>query len=369
MQKNYISKSALMHACLAHLSSEIQTIDYIIQVIPGSTAPYNAPTLRLPTEILLLIREWLFPLVTAHLVQKSTTALEAYEHSLRNLLCPDCIVYNLDIYGPNIWQWEQFHGACACLETTSESLQPTSVDGITGFGRQSQHHTPMAMATMPNPKQFTNAQHWLETYLSREAAALFKVKTRGNHSQIPAAVDRVTAAVDIWGTVAQVLREYNCEFIREHEDSPGASTFSAAAATATGLFRTDVTTHSRRDFVRIIPLPEILLGAGLPDSDSVLLLPPATCNWRSQAILRKAIRDLCLDCVEPFGTHNRDPSSFKRLLWRSSPSNFHDKDHVQMVFGVIASLAAACLSLPITCTTIAVSIFYFYSRPRSFRIF
>lgn len=362
-----------MHACLAHLSSEIQTIDYVIQAIPGS-APYNAPTL--PTEILLLIREWLFPLVTAHLVQKSTTALEAYEHSLRNLLCPDCIVYNLDIYGPNIWQWEQFHGACACLETSESPPPPppTSVD--VGFGR---HHPPkgltMVTVATPNPKQFTNAQHWLETYLSREAAALL-VKARGNYSPVDrvtfghAAVitannfdDQAVVTVDIWETVAQVLREYNCEFIREHEDSgSAASAFSAAAAAADSLFRTDVTQSSRRDFGRIIPLTVPEIGAGLPDLE-------VRCNWRSQAILRKAIRDLCLDCIEPFGTHNRDPSSFKRLLWRSSPSNFHDKDHVQMFFGVIASLAAGCLSLPITCTTIAVSIFYFYSRPRSFRIF
>lgn len=345
-----IAKSTLMHACLAHLSPQIQTMDSIIRASPRISAPH---TVALPTEILLLIREWLFPLIKSQLVQQSTVALEAYEHSLRNLLCPDCIVYNLDIYGPNVWQWEHFRGPCSCLET----LNPPR----TGLGQ-----SPSPTHRTHNPKPFRDAQHWLEAHLSKEAAALGFVRSRGHQKPTTAAAhfDLETAASNngtgfefIWDVVAFVLREYNCEFIRETEDEP---------TTAATRFCTVDMTLSRCDTVQIIPLCHTIIMAidtEIPDLATMAKI------WRVEGILGRAVRDLCLESVEPFGVHQRDPSSFKRLLWRSNPPILHDQDHIQVLFGIIASLVAGCVSFPVTCTTIAVSVFCFYSRPKSLRLF
>ena len=351
----YTSKSTLMHACLAHLSPQIRTMDSIIRASPRISAPH---TVALPTEILLLIREWLFPLIKTQLVQQSTVALEAYEHSLRNLLCPDCIVYNLDIYGPNVWQWEHFRGPCSCLET----LNPPR----TGL---EQPPTPIALTrrTHNNPKPFRDAQHWLGTHLSKEAAALGVqfVRSRGDQKQSTAAAhfDLETAASNngttasfefIWDVVAFVLREYNCEFIRETEDE---------LTTAATRFCTVNMTLSRCDTVQIIPSIIMPIDTEVPD------LATRAKIWRIEGILDRVVRDLCLESVEPFGAHQRDPSSFKRLLWRSNPPILHDQDHIQVLFGIIASLVAGCVSFPVTCTTIAFSVFCFYSRPKSFRLF
>ncbi|KAJ3753949.1 hypothetical protein EV360DRAFT_52564, partial [Lentinula raphanica] len=94
-----------MHVSLACSSIEIRTVDAIINSQTACT---------LPLEILLLIRAYLLIEVTNHLIIRSASALQRYERSLRYLLCPDCIAYNQDVYGNDVWGWEQFSGACAC---------------------------------------------------------------------------------------------------------------------------------------------------------------------------------------------------------------------------------------------------------------
>jgi len=319
------SKSALMHASLAFLSPEIQTMDSIIR-----TSPILMPIL--PTEILLLVRESLFPLIMTQLVQKSTAALEAYEHSLRNLLCPDCIVYNLDIYGPNIWHWEQFHGPCACLQV--ESL-PSSI-----------RSSPQLPSTStPNPKQFKDAQHWLEEHLSRDATVKLLIKSHELHPTQSLATSTISPGAGettIWDVISFVLQEYGCEFVRVEPEEP-----------ASKFIRHADRTHFRVcDVVQIVPVNKISAESRIAQGRS----------WH-------AVQELCLDSIEPFGAHSRDPSSFKRLLWYPNSRTVQGQDHVQVIFGVVASMVAGCLFLPITCTTIAISIFYFYSRPRSCKIF
>lgn len=313
-----------MHASLAFLSPEIQTMDSIIRTSPILISTWHTPAL--PTEILLLIRESLFPLIMAQLVQKSTAALEAYEHSLRNLLCPDCIVYNLDIYGPNIWHWEQFHGPCACLQVESP---PPNIRA-----------SPQLPSTStPNPKQFKDAQHWLEEHLSRDPTVKLLIKSHLATSPIsPGAYCETT----IWDVISFVLQEYSCEFVRVEPEERASKVARDA----------DRTQFRVCDVVQIIPVNKI--SAEIPDSE----IPQGrSCH---------AVQELCLDSIEPFGAHSRDPSSFKRLLWCPTVQG---QDHIQVIFGVVASMVAGCLFLPITCTTVAISVFYFYSRPRSCKIF
>lgn len=347
------SKATLMHACLAHLSPEVDTLDEIIHNAPTKSTPSQV---ILPTEILLLIRELLFPMITAHLIQQSTDALNAYEDSLCSLLCQDCIAYNLDIYGPNIWQWEQFTGPCACVEIESPPghRQSTTI-GLTL--RQGQRHTKTTShdTASPSPKQFTNAQHWLEAHLSRQA--VLRVERRGR--AFPSESDSQTApsAADaIWVAVALVLREYNCEAVREPDEKQSILTNSARG---TSQYKTDV--------VQVIPVTS-------SNSDHTSLpLDLADSDWRARAILRRATRDLCLESKDPFGAHLRDASSFDARqcqlhpITSKAPTNHHQ--HLfQALLGIIGSLAAACLSLPITFATLALTIVCFYSRPRSFRI-
>ncbi|KAF9531868.1 hypothetical protein CPB83DRAFT_847948 [Crepidotus variabilis] len=329
------SKSTLMHACLASVSPEILTLDSIIRATPRVSLPHKV---ALPTEILLLIREWLFPDITRILIQHSTAALEAYEHSLRNLLCPDCIAYNLDIFGPNIWHWEHFNGPCACLE----------VDNISCVGHGPHNPQNLKAATslppMPNPNEYMNAQEWLESHLSREAVSRLK-------SQSPR-IPRMTPTLQfpqIWELVSLILEEFGCHFLPDPEDPGEGKPIPAGPESHP---------PRRHDLVQVIS-----------STTTSTLSTGSECYVRDPTLLHRAARDLCLEWTEPFGIHDRDTSSFKGQLWRPNRGEAHqDREQVQLLFSVLAAGAAACLSLPITFTTVAITIVCFYSKPRSFRI-
>jgi hypothetical protein len=323
------SKSTLMHASLAHISQELQTVDSII---------HSASNASLPTEILIIIRSWLFPIITAQLLAQSANALLAYEKSLRNLLCPDCVAYNLDIYGPDIWHWEQFSGACACLEIVEPGRQ--------GHTQSHSKHTEPSLG-MLNPKQFYDSLQWLEHHLSNETAKR-TIKYRGYH----ASPDSVSLT-NIWDIVDDVLREFSCEI---NHESDGYNRIERGQL------------KNKRDIVQIIPLQH----DGL-DSEK---FTETDANWRAYILLRRASRDLCLFLEYPqyFDASRSVASPFTRHRTNSSdtyiiPSFYHHpKDLVSEVFCFITSFAAALLSLPITFATLTLTILCFYSRPQSFRI-
>ena len=322
------SRSTLMHASLAHISQELQTMDFIIR---------SASSASLPPEILIIIRSWLFPIITTQLLAQSASALLAYEKSLRNLLCPDCVAYNFDIYGPDIWQWEQFSGACACLEIVEPGRQgPTQ--------SHSKHTKQPNLGSMLNPKQFYDSFQWLEHHLSNETT-LRTIKYRGYRRSAPP--DSVSLT-NIWDIVDDVLREFNCEINHESD---------AYNRIEGGQFR------NKRDIVQIIPLRHYGLD---PEK-----ITETDANWRAYILLRCASRDLGLLLEYP---QYFDASPFTRRWTNSSDAYIpfiyhHPKDLVSKVFCFITSFATAFLSLPITFATLTLTILCFYSKPQSFRIF
>ena len=332
------SRSTLMHASLAHISQELQTMDFIIQ---------SASNASLPTEILIIIRSWLFPIITAQLLAQSATALLTYEKSLRNLLCPDCVAYNLDIYGPDIWHWEQFSGACACLEIVEPGRQGQAQS-------HSRKHTKPDLG-MLNPKQFNDSFEWLEHHLSNESA-LHTIK-RGYHRS--ASPDSVSMT-NIWDAVNEVLREFNCEINHTH-DSDACNRIDRGQS------------KNKRDIVQIIPLQH-------DELDSEKTAETETdANWRAYILLRRASRDLglLLEYPQYFDASRSIASpSTAACRWTNSESSntfipsfyHHPRDLLSEVFCFITSFAAAFLSLPITFATLTLTILCFYSKPQSFRI-
>ena len=345
------SKSTLMHACLAYMSPELSAIDCIIRN-PYTKSNPSPRQVTLPTEILLLIRGWLLPTITAQLIKQSTTALAVYEQSLRDLLCADCIAYNVDIYGQDIWQWEQFSGACSCNPGPENHMPFRNTNRMTW--RNSIHNSRMGRGiTSLDPQKFTDAEHWLESYLY-QAATLFEAKRRGlRHEWSVASGTRAGPPIDIWDVVHAALREFDCEVTgefdkRKHTRNP----------VGRGQF------HFNRNLVQVIP--SHLRDEAHPSSDTL---------WRAEANLRRAGVDLGLLLEEPHPLVipvKFSPHSTRRLRWPSASNSCYKGQDImelfQTFFQLLASLLAVCLSLPITFATLALTILCFYSRPRSFRI-
>lgn len=351
----FVSKSTLLHTSLAYISPELETMDDIIlnaytQSIPGKIA--------LPTELLLLIRGCLLPIITAQLIKRSTLALMTYEQSLRDLLCPDCISYNFDIYGPDIWQWEQFNGACACVEPVETSILAGSRNSI-GLAKQSfptyQEKTTSGPGIL-NPKQFVDASHWLESYLSREAA--LRVSSH-EVDQLGSSGSRPIPTIDsIWNVVSLMLLDYGCEPLREHDDP---------IRSRTRLMQRQF--HFQRDLVQIFPLQRVARS-------SLQVASQDERDWQAQDTLHRAVREMSLifDYTNEFnayGSHLIPPSYLIR--WPSTSNGcYTGQDMVDLtksLFHFLISLALACLSVPITFATLAVTILCFYSRPRGYRMF
>jgi hypothetical protein len=312
----------------------------------------------LPTELLLLIRECLLPIITAQLIRRSTLALMSYEQSLRDLLCPDCISYNLDIYGPDIWQWEQFNGACACVEPVETSILIGSRNSI-GFTKQSLPSHQAKTTSGPgilNPKQFLDASHWLQSYLSREAALRFSSR---EVDQLGTPRSRPIPNTDdsIWNVVSLMLLDYGCEPLRERDDP---------IRSRTRLIRRQF--HFQRDLVQIFPLQHVARSLQVASQEER--------DWQAQGTLHRAVREMSLivDYTNEFnayGPHLIPPSYF--LRWPSTPNGcYKGQDMVDLtksLFRLLISLALACLSVPLTFATLAVTILCFYSRPRGYRMF
>jgi hypothetical protein len=397
------SKFVLMHAALAYISPELSTLNDIIQrghnpaptpwnsFIP-STSRTTLP--RLPTEILLLIREWLVPEVTAARQIQSLNALRAYERALHDLLCEDCVLYNLDIYGSNIWEWEQFTSACSCREpgvpkgyrsSTAPSERRTGAAKLRD-GCDSISVSPPAASTDVNPKQFLDAEHWLEWHLSREAALC--VGYRGHEASSPSdnnasaisdsASEATTPActapaidIDIWQVVASVLRELKCEAVREPDDAMSARQRAA---------RREQFRIPSRDYVRIVPQRTQEESSSV---DSEQLEPER--EWDMQRRLHRAHRELGLWSDYPdmfseylFCNSAPPPRPLRDCFGIGRPNSYFNGrdfiiltdliDTLQSLLRVSLAISAGLVSAPLTLTTFALTVLCYYSRPKSFRL-
>ncbi|PPQ77025.1 hypothetical protein CVT25_014842 [Psilocybe cyanescens] len=355
------TKLILMHASLAYLTDEIRTLDDIIHNPSSSRKPF------LPNEILLMIRGWLFPSMTAQLIEKSVAALEVYEQSLCEMLCSDCLAYNVDIYGPDIWNWEQF--SCACTPAGNEDPHEHRSARINGRQRQEHYYHEPIINSKATPdvtildKHFADAGDWLESYLSNEAARMVsRIRRRGKAYLLAEPSESGTwslTSVDIWEVVGSVLREFDCEAVTDKE-------------------------HIECDTVQVIPLQRHMpsdMGrlCGKPEP----VMTQEDLDWRTQAALHLAARDMGLSLEYPetagfdaTGTRRPfvNPKFTRRLCWPNAmPHSHHTGSSKDMTdtFGmlrVLTSLAGACLSLPISCATFVLTILCFYSK-RPLRIF
>ena len=316
------SRLMLMHSSLAYVSSELRTLDSIIQQPPATSN-----TMHLPPEILLNIRSYLLPIVTNHLMQRSAFALAQYEASLRDLLCSDCIAYNQFVYGPDVWQWEHFTGSCKCVKMT-RSLSHAWAFNI-----------PENLHVNPDPQEFTTAMDWFEFYLSLESSCLKRQRAHSKHS------------FAIWDVVEEVLRDHGCHILH---DAGG------------GLSLRDGNANS----VTIAALPSLLENV-----DEDISMPYE--DYTARRILYQAVQGLSLS-VEYEGDLQVPAVLLSRPLIRScshaiastSPSGAMTLMQTQClnIVQAIAALVVAWLSLPLTFATIAFTIFCFYSKPRSLRI-
>lgn len=343
------SRSVLMHATLAHLSPEVQALDTIIH---GSLVGRSSTLPSMPTELLLLIRSHLQPMLIAHLLEMSMAALMQHELSLQGLLCSDCIAYNQEIYGPDVWQWQQFSGPCSCV-------------GATGYITAPRGTTRKDHIVQPNPKKFTDPQHWLEHHLSCES---LRLPGRSMPLSGP--------TFAIWDAVADVLRDYDCEITR----AGFGPALDGRFVPGNYQQRLDRWNHDHRRIL-VAPRSSALrryergsFESGRTESD----------EWWARVILDRVDRDLGLSyeweesikistapslystsrpAICPIGetTTQKPDSSILYIQPNSYPLVIH------IIYTCIATIVT-CLSLPFAVATITVTILCYYSKPRSFRV-
>lgn len=298
-----ISPSTLMHASLAYLSIELRTMDSIM----------TSQSSNLPLEILLLIRAYLVVGVTEILVVRSSSALSRYEKSLRCLLCASCLAYNQDVYGDDVWDWEQFSGACACFATEYRSIS---------------FHPPTL-----NPK-FYDRQHWLEFYLSKKALRLIQnscsSQSLANDSQV------------IWDLVSSVLQNYGCQSLctRHTSRNPTSS----------------IRNRNEPSSVLVVPREGLVYAAE-----------------ESCIVLKRVERDLALSVEYPAPVLATSSPSTSMASSRGLSLDYGRADHCSSrAYGsfseVVNTIFFAALSLPLSIITLFLTIVCFYSRPLAFRI-
>ncbi|KAJ4485665.1 hypothetical protein J3R30DRAFT_3441069 [Lentinula aciculospora] len=322
-----ISRSTLMHASLAYLSGELRTMDSII----------NAhSTYSLPLELLLLIRQYLLIEVTDHLILCSSTALQRYEMSLRYLLCPECIAYNQDVYGNDVWEWEQFSGACACFTAT----RYRSISSLIAL-RRLDSLLSGSMISSPaslNPKKFTNRHHWLEFYLSMKALRLFSSRSSPD--------SLVGDPKVIWDLVSSVLEGYGCQNVRARHSS---------------LDRRFMLSSGGHECCLVVPQERF-----------------SVVTEHSSTTLKRVERDLALAVeydslptprtISKLGRIERFSFDYSLSDHRSDPMIAKGKFALSKIANSLQSILLTTLSIPLSIVTLVLTVICFYSRPWAFRI-
>ncbi|KAF9451395.1 hypothetical protein P691DRAFT_807939 [Macrolepiota fuliginosa MF-IS2] len=335
----HFPKATLLHSALANISHEVATVDNII------TTPA-----RLPTELLLIIRTHLLNTLTTHHFLESTRALAEYEAILQRLLCPDCISYNHDIYGPDIWQWQQFSGPCNCVQKPSTSPNPPV-----------------------NPQQFSSPYHWLEHHLSLQAAQFYPASSS-------------SSPPPIWDVVTDVLHRYHCEPLKEDLDDFQRSPPSPSGITIFYYRRAvDYYGYLRQSqippTIRVRPVQSslrLLESNGIGDPGDM------GDAFRTEIILRQACRELgfSLELKDVFSSPRESasqPLSWSLRKQDSSseipPQKFSLRFSSSPVFhgafktySFLSAVLGAFFAIPMTIATIALTVICFYSRPVALRV-
>lgn len=312
------SRSTLMHAALAYLSDEINTLDTLISS-RSSLCVSSSPLLSLPSELLYIIRSHLILAITAQLMDRSVSALKRYESTLRVLLCPECIQYNQDVYGKDVWSWEQFSGACGCLQRGWRLKNASSI-------------TQPSLSTI-NPKQFIDRTHWLEYYLSRKSLRFLHGRRIPSSSKSPEI---------IWDAVSMVLADFNCKLVRAKE-------------------------RQRRLLSReVLVVPH--------DVENV----PVHDEWIDGVTIHRVDRDLGLSLCHSNAIEDASPSSsppsprasyflpdFHKI---TSREYYPEVALIQPTLDSISSVLATLFAVPVACATLILTIVCLYSRPGAFRV-
>ncbi|KAH0591232.1 hypothetical protein H2248_001324 [Termitomyces sp. 'cryptogamus'] len=311
-----------MHTSLAYLSPELRTFDAILQHAFNGTLRTTPLKIVLPTEILLMIRLHLLPTVTTHLFRRSTRALARYEASLRILLCQDCLSYNQEVYGPDIWGWEHFSGACSCRGNWNK------VDDCQTEYRHALEYCDL----WDQKKAFPECSTWLELYLSLESSRLIYCRC---------------SIRSIWDVVTVALKDHGC---RVYEQRPPPT---SSYCLLRGM-----------KIILDIPTPIVIV----PDHQTISL------DSESGPIaLRRANRDLGLSFAYERGLQMwKDVRPNTRFHTQSSNKpSFASHVHTQAmeIVSTMSTAVVVAVSLPITLATVALAVVCFYSpKSRALRI-
>ncbi|KAF7784182.1 hypothetical protein Agabi119p4_347 [Agaricus bisporus var. burnettii] len=337
----HIPKTTLLHAALATISPELATIDDIIR----------SPA-RLPTELMLVIRAHLLTLLTHQNFLQSTHALTEYERDLQRLLCPDCISYNIDIYGPDVWQWQQFSGPCNCV-------------------RASHGDPPEPSTYLPH---FITPHHWLEYYLSIQAASA----TRASPSPS-----------SIWDVVTNVLRLHHCEPLQDDINnipvfppSLPRSSFNIFYHHRVANYYGSCKQSQSRPAIHIRPLRSSLR---LLESRGIGEVGDAGDAFRADIILRHAVQELGLAIeLKDIFDSPREPLTltFSLLSHKHDTSSglpIHNPAHLcfstlpffsglMQTYSFLSTVFQTFISMPMAVATLALAVICFYSRPIALRV-
>ncbi|KAJ6601348.1 hypothetical protein DFH09DRAFT_560867 [Mycena vulgaris] len=318
------TRSTLMHAALARVSPELREFDVLaFGALRLRTRSRPRLLSSMPTEILLLIRSQLLPILITHFIATSAAVLQTYEASLRHLICPQCTFYNEYVYGPDVWTWH-LSGPCSCAPHPAHTHRP----GL-------------------NPTQFRDRHHWLEAYLSRQS---LHFRGLSPQSSSPAA---------IWDVVTDVLRsEFGCEAVRKNPSRRGGG----------------MALLSRWDRQSILVVP--LHSTHAPYQKSAT---GEYCNWTTRALFRRLERDLGLswDYTEPRHTfHGLTPPQSFCPTFEIPASTQTPCGDVPIIAAVLLQFLeaittpfSAIFSVLLSFVALFFTVLCYYSRPGALRLF
>ncbi|KAJ8518762.1 hypothetical protein ONZ45_g4177 [Pleurotus djamor] len=347
--------SLLMHAALAQVSPQLQTIDNIISQ-PRTPAHPLKPTL--PLELLLLIRRQLLLTLTDHLIAQSDQALFKYEDSIRSLLCDECLDWNEEVYGRSVWHWQRPSGPCWCNSTM----------GLIGGSDDDE-------ADVPKVEWFRDPLHWLESHLSKSPC-------------VPP-----TSDADIWRLVCDILREYQCQVVRDAETKPKPllSTFrwpwndsqplndrvSLIPFSGPGECQTTICSlagsgHDHRCHKVILRRVERDLGLPLFSSVDLSSMPSLTLPWDAQfTFSRQSPCNQTSTTAPIFPTRSRPRRQSALPLLSSHSHLLHrliEDGLLIFVSDILTSITALLLCAPLALLTMLAHIFCYYARPGVLRV-
>lgn len=375
-----------MHSVLAYRSSEVETLRRIM-ITPSEWTDTSIS--RLPLELLLLIEDFLIPMITRDHITRTISSIRLYEDSVRELLCPECTIYNFEIYGPDIWQWEQVTGACACQKGPMEQ----DSDGFT--------------SPRPSPQRFSTVLHWLEAHLSHNAS--FLTKTRGLDTS-PGLADSEDVRPDvpsenIWEIVTAVLHDLGCEvgsadsvsllprhaptFYDSRVAATGGSCATAPVIQSSPLLKgynpstgRGLSELSNDDLISIFPLRRSIFRIPSPPDSPAAILPADAMTadggsesfWRNRAVLNRMGQRLGLywEYPEIFSTSHLQAVSEttlaqQRRYQQSQRERFDSLPFFSLTRATLRSLSMSpCLSAPVAFPTFILSLVCFYSIPHVF---